>query len=99
MLTVADVDWARFLPAFTAARPSPLLDELPEAPRAATGEAPAAGLRRWPRELSRPSRTGRTQAAALLDLVRAEAAAVLGHRSAADGRPGPRRSASWASTR
>ncbi|MGW0811284.1 SDR family NAD(P)-dependent oxidoreductase [Nonomuraea sp. NPDC002799] len=30
-LTVADVDWARFAPAFTAARPRPLLDEIPEA--------------------------------------------------------------------
>ncbi|MGF1430821.1 type I polyketide synthase, partial [Kitasatospora sp. LaBMicrA B282] len=44
-LTVADVDWARFAPAFTANRPSPLLTELPaarEALRAAEPTAPAA---------------------------------------------------------
>src|SRR5262249_28959077 len=33
-LTVADVDWARFAPAFAAARPRPLLDGLPEVGRA-----------------------------------------------------------------
>ncbi|GAA2247523.1 hypothetical protein GCM10010232_38440 [Streptomyces amakusaensis] len=30
-LTVADVDWTRFTPAYTSGRPSPLLRELPEA--------------------------------------------------------------------
>ncbi|NBH03964.1 KR domain-containing protein, partial [Amycolatopsis sp. SID8362] len=30
-VTVADVDWARFVPAFTSVRPSALLRELPEA--------------------------------------------------------------------
>ncbi|MEU5756893.1 type I polyketide synthase [Streptomyces sp. NPDC047829] len=34
-VTVADVDWARFTPAFTSGRPSPLLRELPEAADAA----------------------------------------------------------------
>ncbi|WP_461002333.1 beta-ketoacyl reductase, partial [Streptomonospora sediminis] len=32
-VAVADIDWARFVPGFTAARPSPLLAELPEAQR------------------------------------------------------------------
>ncbi|WUI04265.1 SDR family NAD(P)-dependent oxidoreductase [Spirillospora sp. NBC_00431] len=52
-LTIADVDWRRFLPAFTAARPHPLFDEVPEARRAAETAAPpssrsgaAAELRR-----------------------------------------------------
>ncbi|WP_037664123.1 SDR family NAD(P)-dependent oxidoreductase, partial [Streptomyces aurantiacus] len=34
LVTVADVDWERFAPAFTVRRPSPLLDDLPEARRA-----------------------------------------------------------------
>ena len=34
LLTVADVDWDRFAPAFTVRRPSPLLAGLPEAARA-----------------------------------------------------------------
>src|SRR5262249_25901648 len=29
-LTVADIDWARFAPAFTSTRPSPLIGDLPE---------------------------------------------------------------------
>ncbi|MEU1287662.1 type I polyketide synthase [Kitasatospora sp. NPDC005856] len=42
-LTVADVDWARFAPAFTSGRPSPLLGDLPEAADAlAPAGAPAA---------------------------------------------------------
>ncbi|QIY59059.1 SDR family NAD(P)-dependent oxidoreductase [Streptomyces sp. RPA4-5] len=49
VLTVADVDWARFASAFTSGRPSPLLGDLPEAADAPTGaEAPVAddgGLR------------------------------------------------------
>ncbi|MFI0424550.1 SDR family NAD(P)-dependent oxidoreductase, partial [Spongiactinospora sp. 9N601] len=44
-LTVADVDWERFAPTFTVARPSALISELPEA-RRALAETPAgsAGL-------------------------------------------------------
>ncbi|MEU4626378.1 type I polyketide synthase [Actinoplanes sp. NPDC023801] len=47
-LTVADIDWERFAPSYTAARPRPLLDEIPEAragldadrtPAVADGEA------------------------------------------------------------
>nr|WP_020659290.1 type I polyketide synthase [Amycolatopsis benzoatilytica] len=75
-LTVADVDWARLAPQFTARRPSPLLSELP-----AANTSPAAGdhggepaLRR--RLLGLPNaERGR----ALLEVVRAEAAAALGH--------------------
>ncbi len=78
-LAVADVDWARFAPVFTALRPRPLLDELPEVRRALTTEpAPvvAGGLRDRLSGLSAADRT-RT----VLALVRATAAAVLGHDS------------------
>ncbi|WST81792.1 beta-ketoacyl reductase [Streptomyces sp. NBC_01136] len=40
-VVVADVDWERFLPAFTSSRPSPLLSALPEARTAdAAGASP-----------------------------------------------------------
>ncbi|MFF3021001.1 type I polyketide synthase, partial [Streptomyces sp. NPDC057939] len=75
-LLVADVDWDRFGPAFTAVRPSTLFAELPEtrpagpAARAEDTVAPVgkfAGLGAV--ELERE----------LLGLVRAQVAAVLGH--------------------
>ncbi|WP_018505729.1 type I polyketide synthase [Parafrankia discariae] len=97
-LTVVDVDWGRFAPAFTAARPSPLLGDLPEVravlnppdpsmgpagdPAAGgggagdRGDGPAALLGR--RATMRPAEWRRF----LLDLVRAETAAVLGYDAA-----------------
>ncbi|MCA2219418.1 type I polyketide synthase [Jidongwangia harbinensis] len=73
---VVHIDWSRFTPVFTAGRPAPLLDELPQ-----TGEEDASGPARGANplldELSllpAPARLTR-----LTDLVRAEAAAVLGH--------------------
>ncbi|MEU1949566.1 type I polyketide synthase, partial [Streptomyces sp. NPDC020125] len=41
-VTVADVDWDRFAPGFTAGRPSPLLADLPEVRQAATRAAATA---------------------------------------------------------
>ncbi|KJK54110.1 KR domain-containing protein, partial [Saccharothrix sp. ST-888] len=41
-LTVADVDWALFAPAFAAARPRPLISEIPEAREALDGAAAEA---------------------------------------------------------
>ncbi|MGV9267535.1 type I polyketide synthase [Kitasatospora sp. NPDC003701] len=72
-LVVADVDWQRFAPVFTAARPGPLLAELPWTP-AAAGPAPDGGLGERLAALSATERD-----ALLLELVRAEAAAVLRH--------------------
>ncbi|MEU8779589.1 type I polyketide synthase [Streptomyces sp. NPDC048606] len=83
-VTVADVDWARFAPTFTVGRPSPLLGDLPEV-RDATGRdahpegaADTATALRRTLAAADPADRDRT----LLELVRAEAAAVLGH-------PGP----------
>nr|WP_312024827.1 SDR family NAD(P)-dependent oxidoreductase [Amycolatopsis balhimycina] len=72
---VAAVDWTRFAPLFTAARPSPLLDGIPEAVQdAPQADEPAAdALRSKLRELDRPARIGE-----LTRLVQARAAAVLG---------------------
>ncbi|QKG19191.1 type I polyketide synthase [Actinomadura verrucosospora] len=92
LITVADVDWERFAPVFTLHRPSPLIADLPEVARALAdgaradeasgeaGDALAARLDGLPRA---------EQDRVLADLVRAEAAAVLGHRSA-DAVPGGR---------
>ncbi|MFI9275857.1 type I polyketide synthase [Kitasatospora sp. NPDC052896] len=83
---VADVDWARFVPSFTAARPRPLLGELPEvrevlaaeqAAAAPTGAGAPAGLRDRLADLSDADRDR-----ALLELVRGQVAEVLGYSGA-----------------
>ncbi|WP_042390244.1 type I polyketide synthase [Streptacidiphilus melanogenes] len=87
---VADVDWTRFVPSFTAARRRPLLGELPEvrellaAEQAAEQADPAsaatggpAGLRERLAELSDADRDR-----ALLELVRGQVAQVLGYSGA-----------------
>ncbi len=76
-VVVSDVDWSVFAPAYTLARPRPLLDELPEVARAEpAGEtADAAALRE---RLDGATPAERT--AVLLDAVRSETATVLGHR-------------------
>ncbi len=76
-LTVAEVDWTRFVPAFTSARPSALLLGVPEARRVLetavvvpATEDLLAGLSEMDVERT------------LLALVRTEAAVALGHRGA-----------------
>ncbi|HEY1619993.1 MAG TPA: SDR family NAD(P)-dependent oxidoreductase, partial [Streptosporangiaceae bacterium] len=84
-LSVASVDWARFAPAFTAARPSPLLSELPEV-RQALGDsasdsaeaAPGTELAGRIRALAEADRER-----AVLDTVQRWAAVALGHRDPA----------------
>ncbi|MFE5588578.1 beta-ketoacyl synthase N-terminal-like domain-containing protein, partial [Kitasatospora sp. NPDC056531] len=80
-VTVADVDWARFIPFFTAARTSSLFDELPEVrklqeetARPERGGAPALPLAQRLTGLPEPE-----QERLLLELVRRSAADVLGH--------------------
>ncbi|MFJ1885764.1 type I polyketide synthase [Streptomyces sp. NPDC088137] len=83
-VAIADIDWARFTPAFTAARPSALLTGIPEAravlaapvTEAQPDDSPAALVGR----LESCSPPDRYQL--LLELVRSRAAAVLGHASA-----------------
>ncbi|WP_024877888.1 type I polyketide synthase [Saccharomonospora piscinae] len=81
-LAVADVDWDRFVPAFTLARPRPLLDDiadvrrvLAEQERSATDTGAGGSELRGRLAGLSPSHQERL----LVDLVRAEAAVVLGH--------------------
>ncbi|MER6188305.1 SDR family NAD(P)-dependent oxidoreductase, partial [Streptomyces sp. NPDC001652] len=86
VVAVADVDWDRFVALFTMARASVLLDEIPEARRALeapegeeTGPAEGGDLARRLAGLTRPEQDHQ-----LLEMVRAQAAAVLGHGARAE---------------
>ncbi|WP_019546345.1 type I polyketide synthase [Streptomyces sulphureus] len=82
-VVVADVDWARFLPGYTAARARPLVEDIPQVRRLAAREAGTeadAGTAAEHRRLAALPEAERAEA--LLDLVRTEAAAVLGHATA-----------------
>ncbi|MEU9015813.1 SDR family NAD(P)-dependent oxidoreductase, partial [Streptomyces sp. NPDC048479] len=85
-VTVADVDWARFAPVFAAARPRPLIGDLPEVRDALRGTIPSAdgsAADASPAVLQRLTElAGDDRQAALLDLVREHAATALGHASA-----------------
>ncbi|WJV44909.1 type I polyketide synthase [Streptomyces flavofungini] len=87
-VAVADVDWERFAPAFTSVRPSPFIGDLPEARRALAGpatttapgtQAPATGSE-WAQRLA--ALPAPEQERSVLDLVRAQAASVLGYAGA-----------------
>ncbi|UOZ02692.1 type I polyketide synthase [Amycolatopsis sp. WQ 127309] len=81
-VVVADVDWTRFAPSFASVRPRPLLDGVPEA-RAALAAAEAGPVPGDDTFRTRLAGMGRAeQDRTLVALVRAEAAAVLGHDSA-----------------
>jgi acyl transferase domain-containing protein/acyl carrier protein len=86
LVTVADVDWARFTPAFTVRRPSPLIAGLPEVVSAlAAAEAPSAADAPEPGTALKQQLAGlppAEQGQRIVELIRAEAAAVLGHPSA-----------------
>ncbi|ATZ22472.1 Erythronolide synthase, modules 1 and 2 [Streptomyces lavendulae subsp. lavendulae] len=84
-VVVADVDWDRFAPAFTIARPAPLLADLPEARQALAGTGSATGGDGRPDTTAPSLGAGLAALAeperrrALLDLVRTEVARALGH--------------------
>ncbi|BBC30134.1 Polyketide synthase [Streptomyces graminofaciens] len=85
VVLVTAVDWDRFAPVFTSARPSPLIADLPEVRRALAeetapgkdGDETASTLRDRIADLT-PADRDRL----LTDLVRGHAAGVLGHGSA-----------------
>jgi NAD(P)-dependent dehydrogenase (short-subunit alcohol dehydrogenase family)/acyl carrier protein len=81
LVAIADVDWARFAPPFTLRRSSPLIGDLPEVRQAADGATspgPAApGETELAQQLAALPQAD--QERMLVNLVRAEAAAVLGH--------------------
>ncbi|MFE2616399.1 type I polyketide synthase, partial [Micromonospora chalcea] len=88
-VVVADVRWDRFVPSFTALRPSRLFTDIPEAQPAQAEEVPkgedrgaASALRERLAAASGPERDR-----ILLDLVRGTAAAVLGHATPSGIRP------------
>ncbi|GAB3483573.1 SDR family NAD(P)-dependent oxidoreductase [Nocardiopsis coralliicola] len=84
-VAIADVDWARFALAFTAVRPSRLLDRIPEAAAQLGGDGAAAGgsaAAEGPAGEGGPTRDG------LLAAVREHTAAVLGHSGAGAVRDG-----------
>ncbi|NEA99066.1 type I polyketide synthase [Streptomyces sp. SID13726] len=81
---VADMDWQRFAPGYSFARPRPLISTVPAASAALDGGAgtavPESGAP-WTTLLTRTRAADR--ATVLLDLLRAETAALLGHASPA----------------
>ncbi|MFF7976297.1 type I polyketide synthase [Streptomyces sp. NPDC007905] len=80
LLTVADVDWSRFIEPFTLGRPSPLLGDLPEVRATLAQDAPESGHGSGALAESLAGLSHEDRARALVDLVRTHAAAVLGHR-------------------
>nr|AAO65807.1 monensin polyketide synthase module 10 [Streptomyces virginiae]ANZ52470.1 MonAVII [Streptomyces virginiae] len=75
-LTVANFDWAKFTPTFTAQRPSPFLDDLPENQREAEQTGTAAETSAFREELAKTPASQRL--GFLVQQVRTYAAATLG---------------------
>jgi acyl transferase domain-containing protein/pimeloyl-ACP methyl ester carboxylesterase/acyl carrier protein len=79
-LVVADVNWSAFLGPFTVARPAPLFAELARDTTDSTPDSHISARSALADRMAALPEDERTRAMA--DLVRAHAAAVLGHRSA-----------------
>ncbi|MEU6237319.1 type I polyketide synthase, partial [Kitasatospora sp. NPDC047058] len=84
LTTVVDVDWARFAPPFTLRRRSPLIGSLPEVVEALAGDGPDSAVEQGAGTPLRQQLAGlpaAEQDRALVNMVRAEAAAVLEYAS------------------
>ncbi|AJP03827.1 hypothetical protein TU94_22470 [Streptomyces cyaneogriseus subsp. noncyanogenus] len=90
-LTVTDMDWEKFTPGYTLARRRPLIEDIPEVARVLREEADRtedgddSANSAFRSELTRLGEA--EQHARLLDLVREEAAGILGHSSTAEITP------------
>ncbi|WP_283843916.1 type I polyketide synthase, partial [Kitasatospora humi] len=85
LTTVVDVDWARFAPPFTLRRRSPLIESLPEVAAALAGDGPDQAVDQdagTPLRRQLAGLPAAEQDRTLVNLVRAEAAAVLEYSSA-----------------
>ncbi|WP_435858438.1 type I polyketide synthase, partial [Streptomyces sparsogenes] len=80
-LVIADIDWERFAHAYTATRPSRLLDELPEARAVLTAEGAAEGAVTAPLRERLAGLAPAEREPRLREAVRAQVADVLGHDS------------------
>jgi NAD(P)-dependent dehydrogenase (short-subunit alcohol dehydrogenase family)/acyl carrier protein len=78
LLTITDVDWQRFTPTYTIARPSPLLTDIPQAQQALqTTNPPTTDITPTAQHLANLPEPERHQA--LLQLIRTHIATVLHH--------------------
>ncbi|MFB7664786.1 type I polyketide synthase [Kitasatospora sp. NPDC056138] len=84
-LTVADVDWTRFAPAFGSTRRSPLLADLPEVQGLAASGGDTSVPDGFAQQLA--AMTGGERKRALVDLVCTQAATVLGYGGAGSIEP------------
>ncbi|MFI1019104.1 type I polyketide synthase [Streptomyces sp. NPDC020965] len=79
-VTVVDADWERFYPSFAIARPRPLLHDIPQvAAVLVAGESAAGADLPSPLAARLADRSPVERRKTILELVRAQAAAVLGH--------------------
>ncbi|HEY8987368.1 MAG TPA: acyltransferase domain-containing protein, partial [Streptomyces sp.] len=78
-VALADVDWDRFVAGFTSVRPSPLIASLPEVRRLQEAEDDTAGAEGSALAQRLAGKTGPESDRIVLELVRGQVAAVLGH--------------------
>jgi acyl carrier protein len=86
-LTVADIDWELYAPTYASARPRPLIADIPEARRALAGTAQGGVGEHDEMDALAAKLAGmseRERERAVVDLVRAHAAVVLGHSTPED---------------
>ncbi|MGW6295393.1 type I polyketide synthase, partial [Streptomyces sp. NPDC055058] len=86
-LAIADIDWERFVPVFTAAHPRPLLHEVPEVAEAMKADEAVldqAADRRGGLRAELAALPAAERDRMLTDVVRAQVAAVLGYADGGD---------------